>query len=164
MPNLVRQLVTLDMLKQELDDLKSECICKGMLVDRHLEIIRQCASMTGSILRVSEDLSEHDFISSIQHLDFEYQYSSKKLLNIHNKLLHWLIDFYSAKKESTDILDLDFTPRAEVRLNLWQSKAAKAKNHIKTLAEALGEDEYGHFIKQFRFEKSEFAWQQLLHP
>jgi Txe/YoeB family toxin of Txe-Axe toxin-antitoxin module len=58
--------------------------------------------------------------------------------------------------------DEDFSERAEKRLELWQTKAAKAKNQIKTLAKALGQDEYSSFSRQYRLMQTELSWQLLL--
>ena len=83
---------------------------------------------------------------------------TKQLLKIHTKLIGWVITFFIAKEKANAITDQDFSERAEVRLDLWQTKAAKAKNQIKTLANALGKAEYVDFLKQYRLTNSELMW------
>lgn len=160
MSSLVRQLIAFDILKQELEDviLLDEEAEKDSIQDAHLQLLKQCSLSNQSIVDDTLLISEFDFAKITSQVELEFKVSTKQLLTVHNKLISWVIDFFIAKEKANAITDQDFSEQAEVRLDLWQTKSAKAKNQIKTLANALGKDEYVEFIKQYRLIKTELMW------
>jgi hypothetical protein len=158
MSSLVRKLIAFDILKQELEEIEVDKSEADELGAAHLQLLRQCAKANQAIIDEIKFLSEFDFAKSIENVEFEYKVSTKQLLTIHSKLLAWAIDFFVAREKSSAITQDDFSERAEVRLDLLLTKAAKAKNQIKTLANALGKDEYVEFVKQYRLQHTEISW------
>lgn len=160
MSSLVRQLIAFDILKQELEDvnLLDEEAEKDSIADAHLQLLKQCSQSNQAIVDSTEGLSEFDFAKTIGQVELEYKVSTKQLLIVHNKLISWVINFFVAKEKANAITAQDFSERAEVRLDLWQTKSAKAKNQIKTLANALGKSEYVEFVSQYRLTKTELMW------
>lgn len=161
MSSLVRQLIAFDILKQELEDLdllETPPEKTGNIDSEHLQLLKQCSIANQSIVDATHDISEYDFAKIIDQVELEYKVSTKQLLAIHNKLIVWVIDFFIAKVKANAITEQDFSPQAEVRLDLWQTKSAKAKNQIKTLAAALGKEEYVDFVTAYRLRGTELDW------
>ena len=158
MSNLVRELIAFDILKQELEDIELDTDSSDSLVDEHLNLLKQCSSANERIIEMTQGMSEFDFVKSIDNVEFVYKVNTKQLLTVHNKLLIWAISFFVAKVKANSITAQDFSEQAEVRLDLWQTKSAKAKNQIKTLANALGKAEYVEFITQYRLLHTELSW------
>ncbi|MFW8590889.1 hypothetical protein ACOI22_08820 [Glaciecola sp. 2405UD65-10] len=157
MSNLVRELIAFDILKQELEDIEVDTESDDSLLKAHLQLIKQCSGASQRIITATQGLSEYDFQKSISNVEFVYKVHTKQLLTVHNRLIAWVIDFFIAKEKASKITDLDFSDQAEVRLDLWQTKSAKAKNQIKILANALGKEEYNEFIAQYRLAHTELA-------
>ncbi|MFT4653061.1 MAG: hypothetical protein ACI82S_000704 [Patiriisocius sp.] len=160
MSTLVRQLIAFDIIKQELEEvsLLNDELDKDSIEDAHLQLLKQCSVANQAIIDSTLDISEFDFAKIVSQVELEIAVSTKQLLTVHNKLLSWAISFFVAKEKANSITSIDFSERAEVRLDLWQTKAAKAKNQIKTLANALGKVEYLEFITQYRLTKTELMW------
>jgi uncharacterized protein YnzC (UPF0291/DUF896 family) len=160
MSSLVRQLIAFDIIKQELEEasLIREDLDKDSIEEAHLQLLKQCSVANQAIIDATKGVSEYDFAIIIAQVELEFPVSTKQLLTIHNKLLIWSINFFVAKEKANGITSIDFSERAEVRLDLWQTKAAKAKNQIKTLASALGKEEYVEFMQQYRLTKTELMW------
>jgi uncharacterized protein YnzC (UPF0291/DUF896 family) len=160
MSSLVRQLIAFDILKQELEDvvLLGDKAEKDRIEDAHLQLLKQCSQSNQDIIDSTKGISEYDFGKIISQVELEFKVSTKQLLTVHNKLIAWVITFFVAKAKANSITAQDFSEQAEVRLDLWQTKAAKAKNQIKTLASALGKAEYVEFITQYRLKKTELMW------
>lgn len=158
MSSLVRQLIAFDILKQELEDVTLLKNDKESIDLDHLQLLKQCSAANQAIIDGTKTLSEYDFAKIIEPVELEYKVSTKQLLIIHNKLIGWVINFFVAKAKANSITEQDFSEQAEVRLDLWQTKSAKAKNQIKTLANALGKDEYLEFIKLYRLTSTELMW------
>ncbi|MGB3724945.1 MAG: hypothetical protein WA981_04200 [Glaciecola sp.] len=158
MSTLVRELIAFDILKQELEDIVVDDDYTDSVSSQHIALLKQCASANKRIIELTREMSEFDFAKSISNVEFVYKVSTKQLLTIHNRLITWTIDFFIAKEKANAITAQDFSDQAEVRLDLWQAKSAKAKNQIKTLALALGRDEYAEFIRQYRLTHTELSW------
>ena len=158
MSSFVRQLIAFDILKQELEDVVLLENDKESIDQDHLQLLKQCSAANQAIIDSTASLSEYDFSKIVEPVELEYKVSTKKLLIIHNKLISWVINFFVAKAKANSITDQDFSEQAEVRLDLWQTKSAKAKNQIKTLANALGKDEYLDFVQLYRLTNTELMW------
>lgn len=160
MSSLVRQLIAFDIIKQELEEvsLVNKDLDKDSIEDAHLQLLKQCSAANQSIIESVKGVSEYDFAKIVSQVELELGVSTKQLLTVHNKLLMWAINFFVAKEKANSITSVDFSEQAEVRLDLWQTKAAKAKNQIKTLANALGKDEYLEFVRQYRLAQTELMW------
>ncbi|MFT6270489.1 MAG: DNA replication initiation complex subunit (GINS family) [Alphaproteobacteria bacterium] len=160
MSTLVRQLIAFDIIKQELEEvsLLNDELDKDSIEDAHLQLLKQCSVANQAIIDSTVGISEFDFAKIVSQVELEIAVSTKQLLTVHNKLLSWAISFFVAKEKANSITSIDFSEQAEVRLDLWQTKAAKAKNQIKTLANALGKREYVEFITQYRLTKTELMW------
>ena len=160
MSTLVRQLIAFDIIKQELEEvsLLNDELDKDSIEDAHLQLLKQCSVANQAIIDSTLDISEFDFAKIVSQVELEIAVSTKQLLTVHNKLLSWAISFFVAKEKANSITSIDFSERAEVRLDLWQTKAAKAKNQIKTLANALGKVKYLEFLTQYRLTKTELLW------
>lgn len=160
MSSLVRQLIAFDIIKQELEEvsLLNDELDKDSIEDAHLQLLKHCSAANQAIIDSVVGVSEFDFAKIVNQVELESPVSTKQLLTVHNKLLIWAISFFVAKEKANGITSIDFSEQAEVRLDLWQTKAAKAKNQIKTLASALGKAEYVEFIKQYRLSKTELMW------
>jgi len=157
MSTLVRELIAFDILKQELEDISVDVDSDDSLNSAHLQLLRQCSGANHRIIEATKGLSEYDFLKSIANVEFVYKVSTKQLLTVHNKLIAWVIDFFVAKDKASKITEQDFSEQAEVRLDLLQTKSARAKNQIKILAKALGQEEYKDFIAQYRLGHTELA-------
>jgi uncharacterized protein YnzC (UPF0291/DUF896 family) len=158
MSSLVRQLIAFDILKQELEEAEVDETLSDSVSKPHLQLLKQCAEANQGIIDETLTLSEFDFAKCIENVEFEYKVTTKQLLTIQNKLLAWSIDFFVAREKADAITQRDFSEQAEVRLDLLLTKAAKAKNQIKTLAKALGKDGYVDYIAQYRLAHTELSW------
>ena len=160
MSTLVRQLIAFDIIKQELEEvsLLNDELEKDSIEAAHLQLLKHCSAANQAIVDSTVGTSEFDFAKIVSQVELGSPVSTKQLLTVHNKLLIWSISFFVAKEKANSITSIDFSEQAEVRLDLWQTKAAKAKNQIKTLAAALGKSEYVEFIKQYRLSNTELMW------
>jgi len=158
MSSLVRQLIAFDILKQELEEIYVDEDLSDSVSKDHLQLLKQCSAANQGIIDETKDVSEYDFAKSIDNVEFEYKVPTKQLLTIHNKLVAWAINFFVAREKANAITQKDFSDQAEVRLDLLMTKAAKAKNQIKTLANALGKEDYQKFVEQYRLSHTELRW------
>ncbi len=164
---LSRQLISLDIILQELEELDLSLERTEMealeehdadyLQKKHKDLLKQCVGVFQQILKSSADLTEYEFKQVLEQSELNQNLGSKQLLSIHLKLLIWVLDFYSAKLNAEGISDSDLSHQAEVKLDLYHTKANKAKNQIKALAHALGAKEYKIFIKRFNLSHSILA-------
>lgn len=157
MSNLVRQLIAFDILHQELHEqfsLRNAYAGASDVSVEHVELLKHCALAIEQVLEEHQQTSEFEFNNLSAQVNAEQQIPKKQLLVIHHKLLQWIVSFYNAKAKADDITSDDFSNNAEVRLNLLQNKAAKAKNQISTLANALGNREYAEFLKRYCLQNS----------
>ena len=73
----------------------------------------------------------------------------------------FVIDFYEARRKVLGILENEFSSLADKHLDLLQTKAIKARSQFKTVAQALGKEEYCQFISQLGLPDHEWGWLQL---
>lgn len=168
---LSRQLISIDILLQELEELDicAEINRENVLAEhdfdnlskKHKDLLQQCIGFFQKLLKSSNGLTEYEFKQAIEQAELNQHLGSKQLLSIHLKLLVWVLDFYSAKLKAESICDSDLSVQAELKLNLYHTKAHKAKNQIKALAHALGAKEYKVFIKRFKLTQTALA--QISH-
>lgn len=158
MASLHRELIGFDIIKQELEDIKVAPTEEFTLSKTHETLLKQSVACLQRTEPMLDELSDYDFSVSMQTIELTFPVGSKRLLSIHMQLLTRVLDFFRAKDKVIEIQTKQFTANAEVRLDLWQSKAAKSKNQIRTLAEALGKEEYSSFTQQFRLSHSELSW------
>lgn len=149
------------MLKQELEDLSVPRESLSEISEQHSRLLSQCLKAIQAILEQASDYSEFDFSQELNNVELSRAIGSKKILGIQTKLIAWTLSFFVAKAKAESISADDFSDRAEKRLDLWQTKAAKAKNQIRTLAKAMGKEEYSRFSHQYRLLYTELSWRLL---
>ena len=149
------------MLKQELEDLSVSRELLSEISEQHAKLLSQCLDAILAILEQAAGFSEFDFSQELDNVELGRAIGSKKILGIQTKLLAWALNFFVAKEKAESISAEDFSDRAEKRLDLWQTKAAKAKNQIRTLAKAMGQEEYSRFSHQYRLLYTELSWRLL---
>ncbi len=164
---LQTQLIAIDILLQELEECQLEYAYGASNSDNsgdgerlsnvHKDLLEQSIKANQLVISNSKDFSEYDFSKLLEQVELAKKISSKRFLVIYNKLLLWVLDYYSAKKKAGSITSEDFSEQAEIRLDLYQTKAAKAKSQIKTLAGALGKQEYVSFLNLYRLNDSSLS-------
>ena len=112
-------------------------------------------------MRAASDLTEQEFMASLNSVSLDIDISSKQLFSIYSRLLGFVVDFYEARQKVLAIIENEFTDLADKHLDLLQTKAIRARSQFKTVAQALGEEEYCQFVSQLGLPDHEWGWQQL---
>ncbi|WP_026377476.1 hypothetical protein [Aestuariibacter salexigens] len=163
MSSLTRDIIAIDMLKQELAE-KSVThptdTSDGVSTD-YLQILKQCLARCKIFQKDIEPLSEFEFTQLVTSSTLEYPVSSKQLFAIYVRLLEFVQEFYQARDKIVHIQENEFGDSADRRLDLLQTRAIKAKSQFKTVAKALGVEEYRSFVHQHGLPKDGWDWEQL---
>lgn len=160
MAHVNRLLVSLDMLSQDLfDELDDVADTSEPKVSEHyLELLAQYAQFSDTLEQRSIELTERNFTQAIQHSGMCSHLVNKKMLLVQNKLLTYVLEYYTASRKANGIRNHDFSQQAEVRFDLLTTKAIKSKSQFKTLARELTKEDYANLLKGMALADFDWSW------
>lgn len=160
MAHVNRLLVSLDMLSQDLNDELDNV--KGTsepeVSEQYLDLLAQYAKFSESLEQRSVEITERNFSQMIQHSGMCLHLVNKKMLLVQNKLLTYVIEYYSASRKANGIRNHDFSKQAEVRFDLLTTRAIKSKYQFKTVARELTRDDYENLQKGMALATFDWDW------
>lgn len=86
---------------------------------------------------------------------------NKRMLSVQIRLLNYVSEYYLATQKADAILNEDFAEQADQRLNILQSRAIKMRKQLKTVAEAMGREDYSNFVVNTPLPSTDWSWQRL---
>lgn len=163
MPSLQRQLVTLEMLVEELaDELETLVTQKKPVVSSHyLVLLKQYLKGCKILAEEAVNYTEHGFSQIIADQGICTHLVSKKMLFVQNKLITYVIDYYGASAKLNDIRDIDFSEQADIRFDLLNVKAIKLKAQFRTVAKSMNKSDYCLLQKGACLPDFDWGWDEL---
>ncbi len=163
MAHVNRLLVSLDMLSQDLgDELQlTSTLTEPKVSDHYLELLAQYTQFSELLAQRSSDLTERNFTQLIQDSGMCLHLVNKNMLLVQNKLLTYVLEYYSASRKADQIRNDDFSEQAEVRFDLLTTRAIKSKSQFKTVARELAKDDYTALQHGMALAKFDWQWETL---
>ena len=157
MASLQRTLVNLEILSEDINILDDSAINTVA----HIKLLRSVLEE----LKNAEPLVAFETEASFQKLLsgslFEGIFERKGMVGVYIKLVGYVITASEATNKANAILTDNFDPSADKRLELLQVKAIKAKSQLKTVASAMGKEDYEKFVHTLGLFAQEWQWDTL---
>jgi len=83
------------------------------------------------------------------------------MVGVYTKLVGYVITAWEASNKANAILVDNFDASADKRLELLQVKAIRAKSQLKTVATAMGQNDYEKFTQALGLIAQEWQWDML---
>lgn len=162
MATFARQLIALDMLSQDMQDELDDNMSSPFAVpDDYLRHLTRYQALLENVQFLAEELTENGFSDAVHSSGLCRHISTKRMVEVQAKLLKYVLDFYDARYKADQIQDSDFGEHADKRLGLLQTKAIKARGQFKTVAKALGVEEYQAMVESVPLPHQDWEWQKL---
>lgn len=166
MSTLNRHIVALEMLHQDMQDRlgsrnESNADAAIAMEDAYLKLLSQYAKTCQDLLESADDLTERHFAERMKENPHTAHLTSRRMLEVQIRLLQFVADFYAANNKVLAIRVDDFGSGADVRLELLQTKAIRAKNQFKTVVQAMGAEEYQTLMVNLALPANDWGWQKL---
>lgn len=164
MSNFNRLLVSLDMLCQDLhEELGSVQVMQNQTVsERYLVLLKNYVSISLELQQSAQDLTEKGFSKAINDHGQCTHLVNKKMLMIQNRLLAYVVDYYTAATKAEQIRHDDFSAGGEIRFDLLTTRAIKSKAQFKTIIRALSKSEYANLLQGTGLAKFDWGREVLL--
>lgn len=157
MATFQRLLVNLEIIADDLDALnESDCFS-----DKHLALLGAYRAALADLNESAAQQTEAHCKAYFQHSSLASVYVKKQMLSVHVKLINYVLSYWDANEKVTDIINDDFDPRADKKLELLQVKAIRAKAQLKTVATAMGKEDYKRFIEVLKLSGKDWQWDTL---
>ncbi|AFT96693.1 hypothetical protein AMBAS45_16150 [Alteromonas macleodii str. 'Balearic Sea AD45'] len=105
--------------------------------------------------------TEASFQKSLSGSLFENIFERKRMVGVYIKLVGYVITAWEATNKANAIISENFDSSADKRLELLQVKAIKAKSQLKTVASAMGKEDYAKFVQTLGLSAQEWQWDTL---
>ena len=175
MLTITRKLITLDMLHQDMVDESEQGSERIQPQQRHGEH-HSCALVSANYLKLlacyleecrqvtflAKALKDNAFSDLVSSSGTLSPFSNKQMLSVQSRLLEYVLAFYSASNKADKILASEFGDQADKRLDLLQTKAIKARSQFKTVALAMGKNDYQVFKTALCLPEQDWAWSTLV--
>lgn len=157
MATFQRLLVNLEIIADDLDALhESDCFSNG-----HLALLGAFREALVKLNEAAMEQTEASCKAYFEHSSLASVYAKKQMLSVHVKLIGYVLSYWEANEKVSEIINDDFDPRADKRLELLQVKAIRAKAQLKTVATAMGKEDYGRFIEVLKLSGKDWHWDTL---
>ena len=158
-----RQIIALDILCQEMQEYHAVNVHHDDYgqSSSFLRLLEQLTNQMKSLAEHASEHTENGFIEQMRTSQTCQHIKSKQMLNVHCRLLEFVLAFYSADIKAKALLADDFGQLADKRLNLLQTRAIKARNQYKTVSQALGKTDYQAFIDHVGLPQQLWGWEEL---
>ncbi|MCY7296113.1 hypothetical protein [Alteromonas sp. a30] len=159
MSPISRKLVSLDMLREDMLEASENANHEVNAV--YLKMLSQYLSQCQSLMVEAEALSDHVFIEAIEASGTHLHILNKQMLRVQIRLLEYVLDYYSATQKAGKIQQSEFDSYADKRLGLLQTRAIKARNQFRIVAEAMGAQDLAAFLEAACLSPNDWSWQAL---
>ena len=157
MATFQRLLVNLEIIADDLATLDAV----DYFSDEHLALLEAYHRAIDALNTAAVEQTEASFKGYFHHSSLSPIYGKKRMLSVHLKLIGYVLSYWKANEKVSGIIDNDFDPRADKRLALLQVKAIRAKAQLKTVATAMGKEDYGRFIEVLKLSGKDWQWDTL---
>ena len=152
-----RTLVALDMLSDDINLLNDSQVNSELHFKLLSDFLLQLKQLNDSVQQESEASMRCLFVGS----QFEQAIGRKSMLIVYMKLLNYVLTAWDATLKAEAIINDSFDDNADVRLELLQVKAIKAKSQLKTVASAMGKQDYEVFCNLLGLSADKWQWDTL---
>lgn len=152
-----RTLVALDMLSDDINLLNDSQVNSELHFKLLSDFLLQLKQLNDSVQQESEAAMRCLFVGS----QFEQAIGRKSMLIVYMKLLNYVLTAWDATLKAEAIINDSFDDNADVRLELLQVKAIKAKSQLKTVASAMGKQDYEVFCNVLGLSADKWQWDTL---
>tara|TARA_A200000159_G_scaffold73515_1_gene68270 strand:- start:24676 stop:25125 length:450 start_codon:yes stop_codon:yes gene_type:complete len=121
------------------------------------DFLVQLNQLNDSVQLESEAAMKRLFVGSL----FEQAIGRKSMVTVYMKLLNYVLTAWDATLKADEIINDNFDNNADVRLELLQVKAIKAKSQLKTVASAMGKQDYKAFCSLLGLTADKWQWDTL---
>ena len=154
-----RIIINLDILSEDMADALGAS--PNSVPDHYLTLLNQYRGTLEQLIEAMENMTESGARDMLDASHLGAMSPSKTLMTVLRKLIGYVLQFYQAHTRSLDILSDDFSDQADERLNLLQTRAIKAKSQFKTVAFAMGEQDYNHLKQLLPLPQEDWQWERL---
>ncbi|WP_334020117.1 hypothetical protein [Alteromonas sp. S015] len=157
MASLQRTLVNLEILSDDINALNIDAINSVT----HIKLLRNVLEElknAESLVALETEASFHKLLSGSL---FEHIFERKRMVGVYIKLVGYVITAWEAGNKVKEIISDNFDSSADKRLELLKVKAIKAKSQLKTVASAMGKDDYEKFVHTLGLYAQEWQWDTL---
>lgn len=175
MLTITRKLITLDMLHQDMMDESeqgsehvqspqshSEPHSCALVSANYLKLLARYVEESHQVTLLAKELKDSAFSDLVSNSGTVSHFSNKQMLSVQSRLLEYVLAFYSASQKADKILAYEFDDKADKRLSLLQTKAIKARSQFKTVALAMGKNDYQTFKTALCLPEQDWAWSTLV--
>lgn len=157
MASLQRTLVNLEMLSEDINALNDNAINSAAHIKLLHNVLEELKNAE-SFVAFETEASFHKLLSGSM---FENIFERKGMVGVYIKLVGYVITAWEATDKANAIISENFDSNADKRLELLQVKAIKAKSQLKTVASAMGKEDYKKFIHTLGLFAQEWQWDTL---
>lgn len=154
MSALQRNLVNLDIVKDDIAMLPMSDYASS----QHRKLVMQYREVLTLISAQLPDITEKQFRAATQQTELSNVLSQKQMVSVQIKMITNVLAFWDADQKAQAILATEFGEKADKRLDLLQVKAVKAKSQLKTVADAMGRNDYQAFVTVLGLSGTELEW------
>ena len=161
---LVRNLITIDMLSQELAGHRQSRAVSGQTQggEDYVRLLIQFSQLMATLKDNARQYTEVGFVALVAQSGLSIPFKNKQILSIYLKLCEYVIDYYTVSRKALEIRDTEFGDHADKRLGLLQTRAIRARSQFKTVVQALGRSEYQQFTELTALPLEDWAWDVLM--
>lgn len=150
-----RHLVNLDMLLTDIEMLEGSE--HGSLV--HIKLLKDIQRVLEALDIAAQQETVSSFQKAVVNAGLAGPLEDKRMPAIFRRLIGYVLEYWDAHGKAAKILDSQFDGNADKRLELLQVKGIKAKSQFKTVARAMGRNDYLHFTEALGLTQEEWRWQ-----
>ena len=157
MASLQRALVNLEMLSDDINALSSDKLNTAT----HIHLLHSGLEELKNAEATVVFETEASFHKILQGSLFDPIFERKRMVGVYTKLVGYVITAWEASNKANAILVDNFDASADKRLELLQVKAIRAKSQLKTVATAMGQNDYEKFTQALGLIAQEWQWDTL---
>ena len=157
MASLQRALVNLEMLSDDINALSSDKLNTATHIHLLHSVLEELKNAEATVVFETEA----SFHKTLQGSLFEPIFERKRMVGVYTKLVGYVITAWEASNKANAILVDNFDASADKRLELLQVKAIRAKSQLKTVATAMGQNDYEKFTQALGLIAQEWQWDTL---
>lgn len=159
-----RDLIALDILAQDMaEELALPQVINNQCVSEvYIRLMEQYFKKSTSLEKQTTDLSEYEFSNMISSSRLCLHLTTKKMLLVQNRLLGFVVDFYTAKTKLDKIRHVDFSEQADIHFELLNTKTIKLRSQFRTAALAMKKSDYAVFMQAVCLADFDWGWQTLM--
>ena len=157
MASLQRTLVNLEMLSDDINALDAN----ALNTHAHIKLLHHVLEALKGAEQLVALETEANFQKALLGSLFENVFERKRMVGVYIKLIEYVITAWEASNKASAIISENFDSSADKRLELLQVKAIRAKSQLKTVATAMGKEDYEKFTHILGLTTQEWQWDTL---